>query len=665
MPLILDKITEPGQLKGLSLRDLDVLASELRTRIIETCAANGGHLAPSLGVVELTIALHRVFDSPYDKIVWDVGHQAYAHKLLTGRNAAFGTLRKMGGLSGFPKRAESPHDCFDVGHSSTSISAALGLAVARDLKGARNKVLAVIGDGSMTGGIAFEGLNHAGELNKDLVVILNDNEMSISENVGALSNLLSRTITSEFVHKAKKDLEAFLESMPRFGQSALKIAKRAEESLKGLFTPGMLFEAFGFEYIGPIDGHNIPLLLETLENVKRFDDAVLIHVLTKKGKGYPPAEANPSLFHGVGPFDVETGKVLKGKGGAASYTAIFGQTIKRLALENEKIVAVTAAMPDGTGLSPFAREFPERFFDVGIAEQHAVTFAAGLAAEGFRPVVALYSSFLQRGFDQVCHDVCLQDLPVLFAIDRAGVVGSDGPTHHGVFDLSYLRQLPGLTVMAPKDENELQHMLVTALSLDGPSAVRYPRGNGLGVPIDQILAPLPVGKGELLRKGKDGALIAIGTMVQPALEAAAVLASEGVELSVMNARFVKPLDVELILALAGTGMLVTLEENALQGGFGTAVLELLEENDVTSVSVTRIGFPDSFVEQGEQAELKAAYGLDVDGIVRSIRRARGTVRGDGDDFQAIAAGDADGKEADARDADGGDAAEMPAFPPSP
>jgi len=665
MPLILDRITEPGQLKGLSLRDLEVLASELRTRIIETCAANGGHLAPSLGVVELTIALHRVFDSPSDKIVWDVGHQAYAHKLLTGRNAAFGTLRKMGGLSGFPKRAESPHDCFDVGHSSTSISAALGLAVARDLKGARNKVLAVIGDGSMTGGIAFEGLNHAGELNKDLVVILNDNEMSISENVGALSNLLSRTITSEFVHKAKKDLEAFLESMPRFGQSALKIAKRAEESLKGLFTPGMLFEAFGFEYIGPIDGHNIPLLLETLENVKRFDDAVLIHVLTKKGKGYPAAEANPSLFHGVGPFDAETGKVLKGKGGAASYTAIFGQTIKRLALENEKIVAVTAAMPDGTGLSPFAREFPERFFDVGIAEQHAVTFAAGLAAEGFRPVVALYSSFLQRGFDQLCHDVCLQDLPVLFAIDRAGVVGSDGPTHHGVFDLSYLRQLPGLTVMAPKDENELQHMLVTALSLDGPSAVRYPRGNGLGVPIDQILAPLPVGKGELLRKGKDGALIAIGTMVQPALEAAALLASEGVELSVMNARFVKPLDVELILALAGTGMLVTLEENALQGGFGTAVLELLEENDVTGVCVTRLGFPDSFVEQGEQAELKAAYGLDVDGIVRSIRKARGSDRVDGDQPEAIASGDADGREADAGDADGRDAADTPAFPPSP
>jgi len=620
MPSILSGITDPAQLKGLTLKELEQLAGELRARIIEVCAANGGHLAPSLGVVELTIALHRVFNSPKDKIVWDVGHQAYAHKLLTGRNADFGTLRTLGGLSGFPKRAESPHDVFDVGHSSTSISAALGLGVGRDLSGGHNKVLAVIGDGSMTGGIAFEALNHAGHLNKDLVVILNDNEMSISENVGALSNLLSRTITSEFVHKAKKELEAFLEGLPMFGRSALQIAKRAEESLKGLFTPGMLFEAFGFEYIGPIDGHNIPLLLETLENVKRFDDAVLIHVLTKKGKGYPAAEANPSLFHGVGPFEVATGKVLKGKGGAASYTGIFGQTLKKMAHENDRIVAVTAAMPDGTGLTPFAKEFPERFFDVGIAEQHAVTFAAGLAAEGYRPVVALYSSFLQRGFDQLAHDVCLQELPVLFAIDRAGVVGSDGPTHHGIFDLSYLRVLPGLVVMAPKDENELQHMLFTGLQLPGPSAVRYPRGPGLGVPIDQILSALPLGRGELLRPGGDGALLAVGTMVQPALQAAQALALEGLEIAVMNVRFVKPLDRELILSLAGTGQLFTVEENALQGGFGSAVLELLEEEGVTGVRVTRLGFPDSFVEQGEQGELKAIYGLDAAGIAGSVRQ---------------------------------------------
>lgn len=623
MPSILEGIKEPGQLKSLSLRELETLAEELRERIVETCAVNGGHVAPSLGVIELTIALHRVFDSPKDKIVWDVGHQAYAHKLLTGRNERFDTLRKLGGISGFPKRAESPHDCFDVGHSSTSISAGVGFAVARDLKGERNKVLAVIGDGSMTGGLALEGLNHAGELNKDLVVILNDNEMSISENVGALSNLLSRTITSEYVHRAKKDLEVFLEGVPMFGKSVLKIAKRAEESLKTLFTPGMLFEAFGFEYIGPIDGHDIGKLVETLENVKRFDDAVLIHVLTKKGKGYPPAEAYPSLFHGVGPFDAKTGRVHKGKGGPASYTGVFGETLKRLAHDNEKIVAITAAMPDGTGLTPFAREFPERFFDVGIAEQHAVTFAAGLAAEGFRPVVALYSSFLQRGFDQLCHDVCLQDLPVVFAIDRAGVVGNDGPTHHGVFDLSYLRQLPGLTVMAPKDENELQHMLFTALSLDGPSAVRYPRGSGLGVPMDQILEPLPLGKGELVREGKDGAILAVGTMVHPAQQAAAALALEGVDLAVMNARFVKPLDRDLILSLAATGFLVTAEENVLQGGFGTSILELLEQCGVTGVRVLRLGYPDSFVEQGEQAELKAAYGLDAAGIIRSIRKARG------------------------------------------
>ncbi|GFO65154.1 1-deoxy-D-xylulose-5-phosphate synthase [Geomonas paludis] len=621
MPSILDGITDPGQLKSLSLRELETLAEELRARIIDTCAANGGHVAPSLGVVELTIALHRVFDSPKDKIVWDVGHQAYAHKLLTGRKERFGTLRTQGGISGFPKRAESPHDCFDVGHSSTSISAGVGFAVGRDLKKGRNKVLAVIGDGAMTGGLAFEGLNHAGELNKDLVVILNDNEMSISENVGALSNLLSRTITSEYVHRAKKDLEAFLEGLPMFGRSVLKIAKRAEESLKTLFTPGMLFEAFGFEYIGPIDGHDIPKLLETLENVKRFDDAVLIHVLTRKGKGYPPAEANPSLFHGVGPFDVKTGKVHKGKGGAASYTGVFGETIKRLAQEDERIVAITAAMPDGTGLTPFAKEFPERFFDVGIAEQHAVTFAAGLAAEGFKPVVALYSSFLQRGFDQLCHDVCLQDLPVVFAIDRAGVVGSDGPTHHGVFDLSYLRAIPGLTVMAPKDENELQHMMVTALSLEGPAALRYPRGNGLGVPMDQILTPLAIGKGERLQDGKDGAILAVGAMVEPARQAAAALAEEGIEVAVMNARFVKPLDTELILDLARTGLLVTVEDNVVQGGFGTAILELLEEHEVTGVRVVRLGYPDAFVEQGEQADLKAAYGLDAAGIARAVRAA--------------------------------------------
>jgi 1-deoxy-D-xylulose-5-phosphate synthase len=617
---LLEKIQGPESLRTLSLKELHTLADELREIIINTCACNGGHLAPSLGVVELTIALHAVFNSPSDKIVWDVGHQAYAHKLLTGRLDRFATLRCQGGISGFPKRCESPHDAFDVGHSSTSISAALGMALARDLKREKNKVLAVIGDGSMTGGLAYEGLNQAGHLNRDMVVILNDNEMSISENVGALSSFLSRTITSEFVHKIKKDVEGFLENLDGLGRGVLQVAKRAEESLKGLFTPGMLFEAFGFEYVGPIDGHNIELLMQTLENVKRFDDAVLIHVLTKKGKGYAPAENNPSLFHGVGPFDVKSGKVIKGKGGATSYTHLFGETLTKIADDNEKVIAITAAMPDGTGLAAFSARHPKRFFDVGIAEQHGVTFAAGLAAGGLKPVFAVYSSFLQRAYDQVFHDVCLQNLPVVFAIDRAGVVGSDGPTHHGVFDLSYLRSLPHMTLMAPKDENELQHMLFTAVSHDGPVAVRYPRGNGQGVAIDQEFHNIPLGKGEILHDGDHAAVLALGTMVYPSMEAAELLAAEGLHVAVANMRYVKPLDRQLVLDLATkTGRLVTVEENVLQGGFGAAVLELLEEEGLSHLPVLRLGYPDCFIEQGEQPELRASHGLDATGIARSIK----------------------------------------------
>jgi 1-deoxy-D-xylulose-5-phosphate synthase len=617
---LLASINSPDDLKGLSTADLENVAREVRDVILRVCAANGGHLAPSLGVVELTIALHRVFDSPRDKILWDVGHQAYAHKLLTGRRDRFSTLRKLGGVSGFPKRSESPHDAFDVGHSSTSISAALGFAAARDLKGEHNKVIAVIGDGSMTGGLAYEGLNNAGHLNKDLIVILNDNEMSIAENVGAVSSFLSRTMTSEFVHRIKKEVEGFLRGLDSgVGRSALHVARKAEESLKGLFTPGMLFQAFGFEYIGPIDGHNLERLLSTLERVKKFDNAVLIHVLTKKGKGYQPAEENPSLFHGVGPFDLESGAVRSSKGAPSSYTAIFGETIRKIAAEDERVVAITAAMPDGTGLARFAAEFPDRFFDVGICEQHGVTFAAGLAAEGFRPVFAVYSTFLQRAYDQV-FDVCLQNLPVIFAIDRAGVVGNDGPTHHGMFDLSYLRVFPNLTIMAPADENELRHMLATAVKLDGPVALRYPRGNGYGVPLDNALSLLPIGRGEVLRHGDDGALLAVGAMVRPALAAAESLAEEGIQLSVVNARFVKPLDRDLILDLARrTGIIITVEENALDGGFGSAVLELLEEEGVTGVTVKRIGYPDRYVEQGEQSELRAMYGLDAEGITRSVR----------------------------------------------
>lgn len=619
---ILESINAPSDLKNLSFPELKQLAAELREEIIATCAANGGHLAPSLGVVELTIALHRVLDSPNDKLVWDVGHQTYAHKLLTGRRERFRTLRTLNGISGFPKRAESPHDIFDVGHSSTSISAATGIAVARDLKGESNKVVAIIGDGSMTGGLAFEGMNHAGHLNKDLVIILNDNEMSIAENVGALSNFLTRTVSSEFVYKMKKDVELFLGNLEGIGKSVLKVAKRAEESLKGLLTPGMLFEAFGFEYIGPIDGHNLEQLTETLEKVRFFSDAVLIHVLTKKGKGYGPAEDNPSLFHGVGPFDIPTGKVLKGKGGAASYTAVFGQTILKLAAENERLVAITAAMPDGTGLTPFSREYPNRFYDVGIAEQHGVTFAAGMAAEGCRPVFAVYSSFLQRAYDQIFHDVCLMNLPVTFAIDRAGVVGSDGPTHHGVFDLSYLRTLPNMTVMSPKDENELQHMLYTALEHPGPVAVRYPRGNGVGVPLDQRLQQIDIGTGEILRHGSSGCVLAIGILVHPALHAADTLAAEGIDLTVVNARFVKPLDRDLIISLVSqTRLLITCEENVLQGGFGSAVLELLEQEGISGIRVVRLGYPDQFIEQGEQSELYARYGLDTEGLRMSFRKA--------------------------------------------
>lgn len=620
MPLV-NQVNGPEDLRKLSLPDLLKLAAELRQMIIATSAENGGHLAPSLGVIELTIALHRVFTSPADKLIWDVGHQAYAHKILTGRRDSFATLRMLDGISGFPKRCESEHDVWEVGHSSTSLSAATGFAVARDLSGEQTKVVAVIGDGSLTSGIAFEGLNHAGHLNRDLIVVLNDNEMSIAENVGALSGFLSRTSSSEFIHKIKRETEQFIkQANSNMGRGILRLAHKTENSFKGLFTPAMLFQAFGFEYIGPIDGHDLPLLLETLERVKKLDNAVLVHVLTTKGKGYPPAEKNPALFHGVGPFDAATGKVLKGKVGAASYTAIFGSTLEKLAEDDERVIAITAAMPDGTGLNSFAKKHPDRFFDVGIAEQHAVTFAAGLACEGKKPVVAIYSTFLQRAYDQLLHDVCIQNLPVVFALDRAGVVGSDGPTHHGVFDLSYLRLIPNMTIMAPKDENELQHMLKTAIEHDGPIAVRYPRGNGYGIPLDQELRTLSIGTAEQLRSGGDAALLALGAMVYPALAAADQLASEGIQITVINARFVKPLDVNLLQGLLQTySRMITVEENALQGGFGTGVLEFLEEYGLQGIKVLRIGYPDAYIEQGEQSELRSRYGLDSEGIAASVR----------------------------------------------
>ncbi len=619
---ILGKITEPTQIKKLKKKELPKLAAELRRKIITTVAETGGHLAPSLGVIELTIALHYVFDAPKDKIVWDVGHQAYAHKLLTGRSEKFHTLRCYHGISGFPKRSESIYDTLDTGHSSTSISAALGMSTAMSMTGKKGKVVAVIGDGSMTAGLAFEALNNAGHLKKDLIVILNDNEMSISPNVGALSSYLSRKLTAPMARRLKRDIEAFLKRSD-VGENIWSLLKRSEESLKSLLTPGMLFEALQFEYVGPLPGHNLETLIDTLSNVKGLPGPVLVHVLTKKGKGYGPAERHPDKFHGVGPFDLKTGELKRPKEPKPpSYTSIFSQTIIRLAHEDERIVAITAAMPAGTGLSTFAKEFPERFFDVGIAEQHAVTFAAGLALEGLKPVVAIYSTFLQRAYDQIIHDICLTGLPVVFAIDRAGLVGDDGPTHHGAFDLSFLRAVPNMIVMAPKDENELRHMLHTAFKLHCPVAIRYPRGAGVGASLDWKLHDLPLGKGEILRNGKDAALIAIGNMVQPSLEASDILSESGIETTVVNARFVKPIDHELIAQVAKDhSAIVTLEENAVHGGFGSAIMESIVEQQPTIKNNTKflhIGLPDYFIEHGSQSILREKLGLDPKNIAKKI-----------------------------------------------
>ncbi|MGE4491713.1 MAG: 1-deoxy-D-xylulose-5-phosphate synthase [Syntrophotalea sp.] len=616
---MLKKLRTPDELKSFSVKQLEVLAGEIREKIIDTVSRTGGHLASSLGVVELTIALHRVLNTPADKIVWDVGHQAYAHKLLTGRLEQFDTLRQLGGISGFPKRDESPYDAFDVGHSSTSISAALGMAAARDCHGSQEKVVAVIGDGSLTGGMAFEALNQAGDQQKNLIVVLNDNEMSISPNVGALSSLINRKMTSELVVRIKKEAENFLSHVPRIGKDLLKVARKAEDSLKGFFTPGMLFEAFGFDYVGPLNGHRLETLIPALENVANLEGPVLVHVVTRKGKGFEPAERNPSLFHGVGPFDKATGEVRGGKGGPASFTGVFGKTLTAMAEKDERIVAITAAMLEGTGLKEFSQRFPQRFFDVGIAEQHAVTFAAGLACQGMRPVVALYSTFLQRAYDNVVHDVALQRLPVTFAIDRAGLVGADGPTHHGVFDFSFLRHIPNMVVMAPRDEIELQRAMLTATLHDGPVAYRYPRGQAFGLPLPDAIEPFAVGRGEKLRDGNDAVIFALGTVCREALLAADMLAGEGLSVGVVDPRFLKPLDKELLVAEARrTGVVVTVEENVRQGGFGSAVLEMLGDEGIAA-RVLRIGLPDRFVEQGTQPQLHARYGLDAEGIAAGVR----------------------------------------------
>jgi 1-deoxy-D-xylulose-5-phosphate synthase len=613
--MLIEKITSPQDIKKLQPAELRDLAGELRELIIETVSSNGGHLASNLGAVDITVALHYVFNSPSDKIIWDVGHQSYAHKLLTGRSGAFSTIRQYGGISGFPKMAESPHDSFGTGHSSTSISAALGILEGRDQKKENFKVIAVIGDGAMTAGLAFEGLNHAGHLRKDLIVILNDNEMSISPNVGALSAYLRRIMMGDLYTKFKKETKHLLEKIPGFGEPVLKIAQRAEDTVKGLFVPGLLFEELGFEYVGPVDGHRIDLLIETLQRFRDFPGPVLIHAITKKGKGYEPAEKNPGIFHGVGPFDIETGEMTSS--GKKSYSEIFGNCLAKLARDDRRIVAITAAMTEGTGLSEFVNNFPKRFYDVGIAEPHAVTFAAGLATRGLKPVVAIYSTFLQRAYDEIIHDVCLQNLPVVFAIDRGGIVGDDGPTHNGTFDLSYLRHIPNLVVMAPKDGYELQCMLKTALSLDAPAAVRYPRGAVSNAGDHDELKDIPLGKAEVLREGNDVLIIAIGNTAIPSVNAAQFLADAGISACVVNARFVKPLDADLISALAQkTKHIITVEENAIAGGFGSAVLEELSQAGLEGLKIKLLGLPDMFIEQGPQGMLRKKLGIDAEGIAR-------------------------------------------------
>ena len=625
---LLETINSPEDVKKLSVAQLEELAQEIRQLLISVISHTGGHLAPNLGVVELTLALHKVFSTPKDKLVFDVGHQAYIHKIITGRREQFPTLRQYGGLSGFPKRSESEHDAFGTGHSSTSISAALGMACARDLQGEDYNVVAIIGDGSMTGGMAFEALNNAGTLHKKMIVVLNDNEMSISKNVGAMSEYLYQLRTGETYNKIKNDIEDWLKNK-EFGSDVLKAIRRLKGSVKYLMVPTSIFEELGFTYLGPVDGHDLHSLLEVLQAAKKIDGPVMVHVLTKKGKGYKPAEDSPNKFHGTGPFDIATGKKITKPGAPVTYTEVFGKTLTELADKDEKIVGITAAMPDGTGLNIFAQAHHERFFDVGIAEQHAVTAAAGMAAAGMKPVTAIYSTFMQRAYDSVLHDICMQKLHVTMCLDRAGLVGDDGYTHHGVFDYAYLRSIPNMTMMAPKDENELRHMLKTALDFDGPVSVRYPRGSGLGVDTAEPMHSLPIGKAEVLRNGQDVCFWAIGSMVQPALEAAEQLAAQGIAAGVVNMRFAKPLDEELLVEHAQRyGKIITLEEGVLAGGVGSAILETLNQRELLErCEVLCLGIPDEFVMHGDKKLLFKDLGLDTPAIVR---KAAAFVKGEKD-----------------------------------
>ena len=618
---LLTKINKPEDIKKLSLTELEALASELRSFIVATVAKNGGHLAPSLGTVELTLALYSVFNFPHDKLIWDVGHQAYSHKILTGRRDSFASLRQKGGITGFPNRFESKYDAFGVGHASTSISAALGMAVSRDISGRKNEVIAVIGDGALTGGEAFEALNQAGDLGKKLIVILNDNEMSIDKNVGGMSEYLSRIRLNPQYSKAKRDMGTLLQSIPHFGNKALKTARIVKDSVRAALVPGSLFEELGFHYVGPIDGHNLSLLQEILQRARAMSGPVLIHVHTTKGKGYLPAENQPEKFHGIGKFDPATGEVIK-KPSPPSYTAVFGEAIVQLADKNPNLLAITAAMPTGTGLKNFSKIYPGRFFDVGIAEEHAVTLAAGMAADGKHPVVALYSTFAQRAYDQLMHDVCLQNLPVTLCLDRAGLVGADGPTHHGAFDLSYLRHMPNMTVFVPKDEAELRDMLATAVAMDSPTAIRYPRGAGIGVSLTADFKSIPIGKAEIISEN-DGevAFLAVGPMVYKAKQAAEILAESGIMATVINMRFVKPLDKAVIETMAvSKKLLVTVEENVLAGGFGSAAAEVLADGDLLKhTSLIRMGIADTFVEQGTHDELLEICNLQPEQLAYKVK----------------------------------------------